>query len=50
MTRWFLLSAIYAVMFTLSGKFTTVQSVGSGMLIGLFSIVCMKVFGLDKDT
>lgn len=52
MTRWLVVSAVYAAMFLMSflmsSKFDTMQAIVGGLMCGAVSIGALKLFGMDK--
>lgn len=48
MTRWLIVSAIYAALFLFSSKFDAVQAIAGGLLVGAVSIGVLKLFSMDK--
>ena len=48
MTRWLVISAVYAAMFLMSSKFDAMQAIVSGLMCGAVSIGALKLFGMDK--
>jgi hypothetical protein len=48
MTRWLIVSAVYAAMFLMSSKFDAMQAIVGGVMCGAVSIGALKLFGMDK--
>lgn len=48
MTRWLVVSTVYAVMFLMSSKFDAMQAIAGGLMCGAASIGALKLFGMDK--
>jgi len=49
MARWLVVSAIWAVLLSVSGKFDAFNAVAVGLFIGGLSTLALKLFGMDKE-